>query len=717
MKNLDTYLHKALVYSFYFLFLTLPLIWYPTLSELFEFPKMVYVYVFTVIIFSLWLSRMIVTHKLIFTRSKFDLPIILFVASQIISTILSIHPHTSIYGYYSRFHGGLLSTLSYITLYYAFIANLDKKLTTKAIGFIVAGAVMASLYALPEHYGYSPSCLAVTGEINVDCWVQDVQTRIYGTFGQPNWLAAYLIIVSPLVLFLSTKLKKTLTTQTLIILLIQILFFAVLLFTRSKSGLIGYTLAFVIFQTVNLIKSRSSLKQSLLSLLVIIALALRFGTEYTPSLESIIAKYTKTEQDVVQTVGESVGTVLENGGTNSGQIRKIVWTGALEVFKHNPLFGTGVETFAYSYYKYRPMEHNDVSEWDFLYNKAHNEILNFAATTGIFGLGSYLLFMLFYTVHTLFYAVKNKGGDDLLPIALFAGFLGLSVSNFLGFSTVSVSLLFFLYPAIYLTYTNQSVSFLPTSSATPKYLSKKEKKLLKNQDNEYSIGSLEYISLTIVGITALFYLNQNLKYLQADLYYSNATKLENAGNLSASLADFQKAIKLSPNEPIYYNDFADTLSKASITEAQAGRETNTITLAQNAFSQSAQALKLNPYHINFYKTQAGVYIRLSALDAKQLENAKAILIKALALAPTDAKLTYNLALINSDQGNNEETQKLLEQTIAMKPNYEAARMQLADLYTKNKNYAGAKEQYEYILKFIAPQNTKAQESLDKLPKN
>jgi O-antigen ligase len=55
------------------------------------------------------------------------------------------------------------------------------------------------------------------------------------------------------------------------------------------------------------------------------------------------------------------------------------------------LFGTGVETFAYAYYFVRPQAHNLTSEWDYLYNKAHNEYLNYFATTGFIGLGTYLL--------------------------------------------------------------------------------------------------------------------------------------------------------------------------------------------------------------------------------------------------------------------------------------------------------------------------------------
>jgi len=88
---------------------------------------------------------------------------------------------------------------------------------------------------------------------------------------------------------------------------------------------------------------------------------------------------------------------LESGGTESGTIRKIVWTGALRIWQANPknfLIGTGPETFAQAYYQYRPLEHNQTSEWELLYNKAHNEFLNYLVTTGILGLGSYIVLLI-----------------------------------------------------------------------------------------------------------------------------------------------------------------------------------------------------------------------------------------------------------------------------------------------------------------------------------
>src|SRR6185312_15223961 len=55
--------------------------------------------------------------------------------------------------------------------------------------------------------------------------------------------------------------------------------------------------------------------------------------------------------------------VGELGGSDSGKIRLFVWEGALAIFRAHPLFGTGVETYAFAYYLYRPAGHNLTSEW------------------------------------------------------------------------------------------------------------------------------------------------------------------------------------------------------------------------------------------------------------------------------------------------------------------------------------------------------------------
>src|SRR3989304_1389309 len=120
-------LNKAIPILFSVLLFFVPLVVFPKTSELFEFNKMVLIYALTVIIVVFWVARMIYYQKVIFRRTILDIPLLLFVFSQVVSTITSIDPTTSLFGYYSRVHGGLLSCLAYALFYWAFFSNMNKK--------------------------------------------------------------------------------------------------------------------------------------------------------------------------------------------------------------------------------------------------------------------------------------------------------------------------------------------------------------------------------------------------------------------------------------------------------------------------------------------------------------------------------------------------------------------------------------------------------------
>ena len=72
---------------------------------------MILVYAFTVLIVGAWLLKSIDDKRLVIKRTPLDIPLLLFLGANILSTIFSIDRHTSIWGYYSRSNGGLLSLI------------------------------------------------------------------------------------------------------------------------------------------------------------------------------------------------------------------------------------------------------------------------------------------------------------------------------------------------------------------------------------------------------------------------------------------------------------------------------------------------------------------------------------------------------------------------------------------------------------------------------
>ena len=103
------------------LFFFTPLVLTKATNELFEFPKMVFLY-----LFGGFLIAFFITDKA-FSKDKLkkrSLPVLFFVLANVISTIFSTHRYTSMFGYYSRFNDSLISILFFSVLYLIFNDNL-----------------------------------------------------------------------------------------------------------------------------------------------------------------------------------------------------------------------------------------------------------------------------------------------------------------------------------------------------------------------------------------------------------------------------------------------------------------------------------------------------------------------------------------------------------------------------------------------------------------
>ena len=627
---------------FNLLFFFVPLVLYPYSYELFEFNKMVFVYALTALISVSWAVRMILAKRIIFRHTIFDIPLLLFLFSQLLSTALSIDVRTSLLGYYSRFHGGFFSTLSYSLLFWAFVSNMDRAKTLKAIRFLFFSGIIVSFYGVLQHFG-----------IDKDVWVQDVQNRVFSTLGQPNWLAAWLLTLLPIAwaFYLTLRQKSKNFWPWLGV---SALYVLTLAYAKSRSGLLGLVAVSGIFWGINRFKNS----------FLLIAL----------SLFLIFAGGTPWERKTTETVGPA----LETGGTESGQIRKIVWKGAIDVWKKYPLTGSGVETFAFSYYQFRPVEHNLVSEWDFLYNKAHNELLNILATTGLLGLGAYL----FFSGVVVFYFVKKiKASPDILDVAFLAGFSGIFITNFFGFSVVAVSLLYFLLPAFAIC------------------LKGGEKVRLagyKNLDSRQKTGVL------LALFTAAYLLLAIGRYWYADLLFAKGKALNDAEDPVKARNELTHAIKLSPKEAVFWDELSQSDTLIAVALNEAGENSKAKEFALVAINESSNATTLSPRNLNLKRNRANLFIKLSALDPNYLANARDILIEAITYAPTEAKLYHNLGLTYARLGDIENAEKVFEKTISLKANYRDARLAYALILIDKGSREKAKEQLNYILTRIDP---------------
>src|SRR3989344_788044 len=178
MMNIANICNKIIEFSFYSLFFFVPLAFASDTFELFEFNKMWLTYGLTIIIAASWIAKMILQRRILLCRTPLDIPIALFLTSQIISTIFSWDPHVSIWGYYSRFNGGLLSMISYVFLYYAFVSNFrNEQARGDASGGVQRSASSFELERL-EGAPLDERAAGPRTQNNIDYYVIEVNARL-----------------------------------------------------------------------------------------------------------------------------------------------------------------------------------------------------------------------------------------------------------------------------------------------------------------------------------------------------------------------------------------------------------------------------------------------------------------------------------------------------------------------------------------------------------
>ena len=615
-------------------------------SELFEFNKMLFIYLLSGAIGAIWLSRMIIQKRIIIKNTLFSLPLLAFLVSQIFSTLFSIDVHTSLFGYYGRFNGGLFSICAYMLLYFAFVSNFTslphiKKIERQMLASSLLGSVMVIVWGLPSRFGFDLSCFVFTGKLDVACWTDQFQPtiRIFSTLGQPNWLGAYLAVNFFIGLYF---LLRVIRTKKLFYMYAAYLFFnmLMLLYTRSRSALLAVG-AGMIMVAIYLLKTYSNFlrkKEFRIPVAVVVGallFALLIGKTGIAGIDRFILFSQTQKQEVAAKTGPS--PVI----TDSFTIRKIVWQGGFNLGLMYPLFGTGVETFAYAYNFVRPLAHNATSEWDYVYNKAHNEFVNYLATTGFVGLLAYLVLVATVVSQSMHAFKKNalKHDDKLLLILLVGAYLSILITNFFGFSITVTNMYLYLIPAFMV-----SILSLPlTSTSVPNVAQKNE-----------ILAPRQRVLLGATGI-AFFGLVISLgSYWLADIHYAKGDNTASVHDYGNSIGELYAAYNLR-KDALYADKISSVLAQVTFVESSQqnnGKVTcpahdGTIApCAQLVERYSAEALNASPKNVYFYRTLArnDILLYQATNDEKYYQKALGAIKKARALAPTDPHYPYTQAL-------------------------------------------------------------------------
>jgi tetratricopeptide (TPR) repeat protein len=362
---------------------------------------------------------------------------------------------------------------------------------------------------------------------------------------------------------------------------------------------------------------------------------------------------------------------------------------AWKSIKHNPLFGTGPNTFVIDWALWQPKEIAQTVFWNVDFTNGFSLLATFAVTTGIVGLLSLLLFMIIYVIRSI----------QSLRIA----FQNTSLNYFI-MTTLMVSI----YSWITIIFYNPNIVMLMLAFASSGVLigilvhkqaiPVKEFSFLTDPRNSFfSILILLVMMVAAISLTYVY-----VEKFTSIMYFSkslNATST--VESLSKAEKMLLKAITLDKNEVYYRNLSQVYISRINllVNDKEVSEDTLKSELQQliNLAQESAGgAVNQNPKQYLNYMNLGDVYSALVPLQVTNAyESAIAAYNRAAELSPNNPSIPLAKAALEFINKNNAEARKFIKQALDLKANYIDAIFLLVQIETNEGNLSEAIKQAEY----------------------
>jgi len=357
-------------------------------------------------------------------------------------------------------------------------------------------------------------------------------------------------------------------------------------------------------------------------------------------------------------------------------------------FKHNPLFGTGPNTFAIDWATWQPKEIAQTVFWNSDFTEGYSTIATFAVTTGFVGLLAWIAFFIVFVMR----------GVQSLRVALKD-----PLSNYFIITTFMISLYSWITLIIYtpniimfmLAFTSSGIllGILVYRQVVPV----KEFSFLNDPRNSFfAILSLMVLMIVTLSVTYLY-----VEKFTSVIYFSQGLKTDNTiESLSRSEKNLVNAISLDKND-VYYR----TLSQVYIAEinvlasddkiSKDVLKTNLQQLINFAQNSAISAVGQNSKQYLNYVNLGNVYTSLVPLGVENsYESAMSSYEKAQQLAPNNPAIILARAQLEVANKNNDAARKLIQQALDLKLNYTDALFLLASIETNEGNPSAAIKQAE-----------------------
>ena len=616
-----------------------PLAVWPGLHDSYTLPKAALVRLLAALALLGWVIGQAVAVRLSWRRSPLDWAVGAFMLAVLAATAFSVDHRLSVYGHYKRYED-VFTLLIYGLLYFVATNNLKAADTRRLITIWLVTAGLVSAYAVSQYAGFD----FVTTSV--------IDGRAISTLGNPVFLGSWLVLTLPLGVgrWLEAQGPSGARPTRVGYLMLSLLILAAIVVSFSRGAWLALPVAAIVLALARrraglAVRGREGLAWVALGVIVFSVFAavnfIRPAGAGHGVVERIVA-----------------GADLSRGTTKT---RLLLWRTALAEIPERPLLGFGPDALGPVYDVSLSAEYREFEPTARI-DKAHNEFLNVATTTGLVGLFAYLTVILLF-VQVAWSSLAERDIDQrdrrlkAEGAALTAGILGYLTAVQFSFSQVEVSVFFWLALALAVL----ALGLVRSSRARP-------------------VGRLWWsIPLLLAPVLAVWLAVFAWNPVVADYHFKNGVVAEDQGDYQRAVAEFRVAARMSGVRGFYYSRLARRLQLDAIEAARAGGGMSDKELIEEILQAYADAEGLEQTDALLYTGMGSFYTFLSRTDPRFAEPAALSLERSLDLNAFIPETHVNLGVLRTQAGDIAAAAESFERALELAPDNGVARENLRRL--------------------------------------
>ncbi|MFC1510834.1 tetratricopeptide repeat protein [Candidatus Margulisiibacteriota bacterium] len=677
----------------------MPTVFDRRLGIVFSGTKTTWMRVFGSIIFAVWSLKLLITRQHRFGRTPLDWPVVSFLLCTTIATLTSVHVYTSVAGFYGRYEG--LTSWYLFGLFFFVVTNYIKSFEQlkRIIVTVVSSSSVMAIYSIIQRHEVDPYMWG-----GVVTW-----QRVIGTIGQPNFLAAYMLlaffIILPMFMMKKEETNTSWSEQIItvsyyvmvpllflfmiynleaynvlawyllfglitlaallftfnykklhplvlnaILLITLVLNYICILYTQSRGGYMGFFTGAVLFAVV---AGRKAIFKNWRNIIVLVAIILAISAitmtnpQYSP-FERFTSEITTVRGEDSEQAGSKPEEEIKSKLVLKGAAgsRGESWKSAFRIMVDYPLFGIGPEVLKMVFPRYETELFRFKEAFHVKQDRCHNETFDVSVTKGLTTFFVYIWLLWLVFRIGLKKAATASDKEKIIVAGLLAAVLAFLIQNQFSFGVVAITSLFWIVWAMIMV-----IGRFPQ----------------EEEAREFSWLEIPWLPAAGILLLAAFLIYVSFFSFYGDVYFKAGKTKSQMRRLPEAVADYEQSLKVFPFEGSAVSHLGISYLNLSRFPGQAGG-------LDQAVATFKYGTQIDPFNADNFYMLSKIYFMLKDLAAAQKYSEI-----ALKIDPYYAEVYLQLGEISEAQGQLDKAALNYERAFFVNPNLQAPMQRLEDL--------------------------------------